>query len=50
MKLYASDGTTEIAVGPDGILGTADDAPGGVQTDAKRLIPIPWAAAWRLYR
>ncbi|HNP87308.1 MAG TPA: SdrD B-like domain-containing protein [Kouleothrix sp.] len=34
VKLYASDGTTEIAVGPDGILGTADDAPGGVQTDA----------------
>ncbi|PWH18671.1 MAG: hypothetical protein DDG60_00110 [Anaerolineae bacterium] len=32
--LYASDGVTEIFVGPDGILGTADDAPGGVVTDA----------------
>ncbi|HFD13005.1 MAG TPA: hypothetical protein ENJ32_11150, partial [Crenotrichaceae bacterium] len=34
VKLFASDGTTEILVGPDGILGTADDAAGGVVTDA----------------
>ncbi|MBK8492564.1 MAG: hypothetical protein IPL49_17155 [Saprospirales bacterium] len=34
VKLYAADGVTEIPVGPDGILGTADDAFGGVITDA----------------
>ncbi|MBK8492563.1 MAG: hypothetical protein IPL49_17150 [Saprospirales bacterium] len=34
VRLYAFDGVTEIPVGPDGILGTADDAPGGVLTDA----------------
>jgi hypothetical protein len=34
VRLYAADGTTEIPVGPDGILGTADDAAGGVTTDA----------------
>ncbi len=34
VRLYAANGTTEIPVGPDGILGTADDAPGGVLTDA----------------
>lgn len=32
VRLYSGDGTTEINVGPDGILGTADDAPGGVTT------------------
>ncbi len=32
VQLYASNGTTEIRVGPDGILGTADDATGGVTT------------------
>jgi len=32
VRLYASNGTTEINVGPDGILGTADDAAGGVTT------------------
>lgn len=32
--LFASDGVTEIPVGPDGILGTADDGPGGVTTGA----------------
>jgi len=32
VELFASNGTTEINVGPDGILGTADDAPGGVTT------------------
>ncbi|MFZ5911268.1 MAG: sortase domain-bontaining protein [Chloroflexota bacterium] len=32
--LFASDGVTEIPVGPDGILGTADDATGGVTTGA----------------
>jgi len=30
VELFASDNTTQINVGPDGILGTADDAPGGV--------------------
>ncbi len=34
VQLYASDGTTEINVGPDGILGTADDAAGGMTTGA----------------
>ncbi len=34
VKLYAADGTTEIPVGPDGVLGTADDANGGMQTNA----------------
>ena len=34
VKLYSSDGSTEIPVGPDGILGTADDATGGVSTDS----------------
>ena len=33
VKLYSSNGT-EINVGPDGILGTADDAAGGVVTGA----------------
>ena len=33
VQLFAADGVTEINVGPDGILGTADDAPGGVLTD-----------------
>jgi LPXTG-site transpeptidase (sortase) family protein len=33
VQLYSSNGT-EINVGPDGILGTADDAAGGVLTDA----------------
>ena len=32
VKLYAADGATEIPVGPDGILGTADDGFGGVTT------------------
>lgn len=32
VRLFASDGTTEIEVGPDGILNTADDATGGVTT------------------
>ena len=34
VQLFASNGTTEINVGPDGILGTADDASGGVVTGA----------------
>ena len=34
VKLLAAGGVTEIPVGPDGILGTADDAPGGMLTDA----------------
>ncbi len=32
VQLFASDGVTEILVGPDGILGTADDASGGMLT------------------
>ena len=34
VQLYNSDGTVEIGVGADGIWGTADDAAGGIQTDA----------------
>ena len=34
VQLYDSTGTTEIRVGADGILGTADDGSGGVTTDA----------------
>ena len=34
VTLYAADGTTQILVGPDGILGTADDNATGVTTDA----------------
>ncbi len=34
VQLYDSTGTTEILVGADGILGTADDGSGGVTTDA----------------
>ncbi len=34
VQLFASNGTTEINVGPDGILGTADDAAGGMTSDA----------------
>jgi hypothetical protein len=34
VRLFASGGVTEIPVGPDGILGTADDAVGGVTTGA----------------
>ena len=33
VQLFASNGITEIQVGPDGLLGTADDAPGGMLTD-----------------
>jgi LPXTG-site transpeptidase (sortase) family protein len=32
VQLFSADGTTEINVGPDGILNTADDAAGGVTT------------------
>jgi hypothetical protein len=34
VRLFDSAGTSEIPVGPDGVLGTADDANGGVFTDA----------------
>jgi LPXTG-site transpeptidase (sortase) family protein len=34
VQIYNAAGTTEILVGPDGVLGTADDAAGGVSTDA----------------
>ncbi len=33
VRLYAADGVTEINVGPDGILGTTDDAAGGMNTN-----------------
>ncbi|MFN8490287.1 MAG: SdrD B-like domain-containing protein [Caldilineaceae bacterium] len=32
VRLFAADGVTEIPVGPDGVLGTADDVPGGMVT------------------
>lgn len=32
VQLFSSDGSTEIPVGADGILGTADDSPGGMLT------------------
>ncbi len=32
IRLFAADGVTEILVGPDGVLGTADDATGGLTT------------------
>jgi hypothetical protein len=34
VRIYQSDGTTEIPVGPDGILGTADDGNGGMFTNS----------------
>ena len=34
VQLFAADGTTEILVGPDGILGTTDDAVGGMLTNS----------------
>lgn len=34
LHLFAADGTTEIPVGSDGMLGTADDGVGGVTTSA----------------
>ncbi len=34
VQLYNADGTVEIQVGADGILGTADDSAGGVTTNA----------------
>ncbi len=37
VRLYASNGTTEIPVGPDGALGTSDDAAGGVTTNASGI-------------
>lgn len=37
VQLFAADGTTEINVGPDGILGTADDAAGGITTGGTGL-------------
>ncbi|NWF65383.1 MAG: sortase, partial [Chloroflexi bacterium] len=37
VQLFAANGSTEITVGPDGILGTADDAPGGMTTGANGL-------------
>ncbi|MFK7973090.1 MAG: SdrD B-like domain-containing protein [Bacteroidia bacterium] len=37
VQLFAADGTTEIPVGPDGVLGTDDDATGGIATDPSGL-------------
>ncbi len=37
VRLYAADNLTEIPVGPDGILGTSDDATGGVTTSGGGL-------------
>jgi LPXTG-site transpeptidase (sortase) family protein len=37
VRLFASNGTTEINVGPDGILGTSDDAAGGMLTNSAGL-------------
>lgn len=34
VRVYQSDGTTEIPVGPDGILGTDDDGNGGMFTNS----------------
>ncbi len=34
VQLYNADGTSEILVGADGVLGTADDGVGGMLTDA----------------
>jgi uncharacterized repeat protein (TIGR01451 family) len=34
VRLFSQDNTTEILVGPDGLRGTADDAAGGMVTDA----------------
>jgi uncharacterized repeat protein (TIGR01451 family) len=34
VRLFTDDGSVEIRVGPDGILGTTDDAAGGVTTPA----------------
>ena len=35
VQLYSADGLTEIPVGPDGILGSADDAAGGMKTGSE---------------
>ena len=40
VQLFAADGATEINVGLDGILGTADDAPGGVTDRRGRHLPV----------
>lgn len=37
VRLFAANGTTEINVGPDGILGTTDDAAGGMPTNGSGL-------------
>lgn len=37
VELWSGDGSTEINVGPDGILGTTDDAPGGMSTSGGGL-------------
>lgn len=47
VRLYAENGTTEIMVGPDGILGTADDGPGGVVTGPSLANPTWLAGEYR---
>ncbi|MDS4030865.1 MAG: SdrD B-like domain-containing protein [Candidatus Contendobacter sp.] len=37
VELWSGDGSTEINVGPDGVLGTTDDAPGGMSTSGGGL-------------
>jgi protocatechuate 3,4-dioxygenase beta subunit/cellulose synthase/poly-beta-1,6-N-acetylglucosamine synthase-like glycosyltransferase len=52
VRLYAADGTTEVNVGPDGILGNVDDAAGGMVTDAnghyrfQNLPPATYRVQW----
>jgi uncharacterized repeat protein (TIGR01451 family) len=44
VRIYAADGTTEIPVGPDGILGTADDATGATNMIASSSVPATLGA------
>ncbi len=52
VRLYAADGTTEVNVGPDGILGNADDVAGGMVTDVnghyrfQNLAPATYRVQW----
>ncbi|MFN0121031.1 MAG: C25 family cysteine peptidase [Blastocatellia bacterium] len=45
VRLYQSDGTTEVNIGPDGILGTSDDASGGVTTGSNGIWQFSGLAA-----
>ncbi len=44
VRLFSQDNTTEIRVGPDGLLGTADDAAGGRVTERGRRLRL-WQPA-----